>query len=212
MTPLEVNEYARNQYNAVGDTFFSDLEIYKYIYDAEMQLAKETNCIRSVTTMSSVDGQQEYTFPANVIMVKRLTYDGLKVEPRSLEEVLDLTNSVASPTGTPYIYAIWNETLYLGPIPSDVKTIKFFAIKQPTVPTATSTLEVPERYHADLAQYACWMMCVKDKNYTGAATYGANWAQVVQRAKAFERKMYRGQGFSFVKDADRDVDSWNLLR
>lgn len=212
MTPDELEEYARQRYNAVNDTFFASTEMRRYIYDAEMQLAREALCIRDVYTTSTVVDQQEYPFPSRTIMIKRVTYDGLEVEPRSLEEVLDLTNSVASPTGTPYIYAIWNETLYLGPKPAEVKDLKIFSINEPAEVENASVLDVPSRYHLDMAEYINWQMAVKDKNYQGAALHKENWRDVLVRAKSFERKMLRGQQFSFVKDVDRDVDSWNIIR
>lgn len=212
MTPSELEEYARQRYNAVSNTrFFTSSEMRRLIWDAQMQLARETFCIRDVLTTTTVASQQEYSFPTTTIAIKRVTYNGVRVDPRPLEEVLDLTSSVASPTGSPYLYAIWNETLYLAPTPSEAQTLKIFAIVEPSEVTAASTLEVPTRYHMDLAEYLNWQMCVQDKNYQGAALHKENWEAIVRKAKAFERKMLRGQQFSFVKDADRDVDSWNIL-
>jgi len=38
MQPSDINTYARSKYNATGDTFFSDTEIFYYIYQAELEL------------------------------------------------------------------------------------------------------------------------------------------------------------------------------
>lgn len=214
MDVTDLEDYARRRYNAVNDTrFFTSAEILAYIWDAQMHLARETGCIRTVYTSTSVADQQEYAFPTRTIMVKRVSYDGIKIEPRPLDEVLALTSSVAAPTGTPYIYAIWNEVLYLGPIPATSgATIKVFSINEPDEVTATSTLDVPTRYHMDLAEYVNWQMCVKDKNYQGAEYHQRRWEDIVTKAKAFERKMLRGDRISFVKDADRELDSWIMVR
>ncbi len=205
MTPTELDDYCRRRYNAVGDTFYSSTEMLTYIWDAQMQLARETWCIRDVYTTTTVASQQEYAFPTPTLAIKRVTYDGTEVEPRSLEEVLDLSSSVASPLGSPYIYAIWGETLYLAPLPDSALTLKIFSINEPSVVETSSVLEVPTRYHLDLAEFVNWQMAVKDKNYQGAALHKDNWEERVRKAKAFERKMLRGQQFSFVRDVDGDI-------
>lgn len=212
MTPTELEEYARQRYNAVNDTFFGSTEILRYIYDAQMQLARETDCIRSVLSTTTVASQQEYTFPTTALKIKRITYNGLRLDPRSLEEVMDITGSVSSPIGSPTFYAIWDETLYLAPTPDDAQTLQIFSIDEPSEVTATSILDVPTRYHLDLAEYCNMQMAIKDKNYTGAALHQERWDMIIAKAKAFERKALRGQGFSFVKDVDRDIDSWVIAR
>lgn len=212
MTPTELEEYARQRYNAVNDTFFSQSEMLRYIYDAQMQLARETDCIRAVYTTTTVASQQEYEFPSRVIKLKRVTYNGQRVDPRSLQEVLDMTGSVASPTGSPLCYAIWDEAIYLAPTPDDAQTLKLFAVLEPDEVTAASVFEVPTRYHLDLAEYCNWQMAIKDKNYSGAALHQQNWQTILAKAKAFERKMLRGDGLAFVRDVDRDIDSWVIPR
>jgi len=211
MTPTELTDYARQRYNAVGDAHFADGEMRRYIWQAQMELAKESLCIRSVYTTSTVASQQEYSFPTSTISIKRITIAGNKIEPRSLEEVLDLSSSVASPTGASYIYAIWNEVLYLAPIPDAVYALKIFSVNEPQEVTTTSILEVPSRYHLDLAEFINEQMTLKDKNYQGAALYTVKWKEAKRAAKVFERKMLRGQQLSFVKDADRMIDMWGSM-
>jgi hypothetical protein len=212
MTPTELSEFCRQRYNSVGDSFFDDSEVLRYIWDAEMQLARETGCVKNVYTTSTVAAQQEYSFPTSTIAIKRLTVNGYKAEPRTLEEVLDLTSSAAAPSGLSYIYAIWNETLYLGPIPDSAYTLKIFSINEPSEVTTTSVLSVPTRYQLDLADYVNQQMALKDKNYQGASVYGEKWQERVRKAKADERKLLRGQEFTFVKDADHYLQSWGLIR
>jgi len=201
-------DYARQQYNAVGDPLFGDVLLRNYIYDAEMALARESKCIRAVYTTSSVASQQEYPFPSRTIAIKRVLYGGYVVHPRSLDEVLNLTAVPAAGSGYSYIYAIWAETLYLGPIPSDVQTIKVFSFNEPSAKTAnTSTMDTPDRYHLDIADFLLERMCIQDKNYAGAAVHAEKWRLAIERAKSTERKMMTGQGFSFVRDEDREFDN-----
>ena|SRR3990167_5900991 len=194
--------YARQQYNATSDSFFSDTELYSYIYDAQMQLARFTSCIRGTYTQSTVASQQEYSMPSDVISVKRVTYDGKRLARISFSEDDMITgfNASTTSTATPSCYAYWNATLYLRPVPSAVATIKIFVYKMPDEVTATSVLEVPTIYHLDMADYLLHKMAAKDKNYSGAQYFANLWAVSLKRAKDDERKRDRMDAFSSVKD------------
>ncbi len=214
MLVTDLETYCRQRYNAVNDTrFFTSDELYSHIWAAEMQLAKETQCIRSVFSTVSVAAQSEYAFPTNTLAIKRLSYDGMKVEPRALDEIQNQLATAAAPSGRPYMYAMFNEVLYFAPTP-DVAglTIKVFSINEPTQVTAASTLDVPTRYHLDLVEFVIWQMCLKDKNYQGAMLHQKIWEDTVKKAKAWERKMLRGDQMSFVRDTDRDMETWVLAR
>ena len=54
MTPGEIETAAREQYNAVNDTFWSSAEIMNLIFQATSEMANKTWCIKSTETQSSV--------------------------------------------------------------------------------------------------------------------------------------------------------------
>jgi hypothetical protein len=212
MTLDELVTYARQQYTGVGDRNFNETEIWNHIWAAQMELARKTYCIRSVQTTTTVASQQEYVFPTSTIAIKEARYNGYRIEARSLEEVLDLTSGSAIVSGASHIYAIWNETLYLGPIPDGAYTLKIFSINEPQqITTSTATLEVPTRYQLGLSKYLLKQFCLKDTNYQGAQYYGAEWDAFVLEVKAEERKLLRGQKLSFVRDADGDLGSVEVV-
>ena len=202
MTPNEVIEYARQQYNSLNDDFFSDSELYRHIYQAEMQLAIQTNCIRNVYTASTVASQQEYTKPTLAISIKRMTYEGNKLYPIDMREddALTQSNQSTTVTGTPQYYYEFGTSFFLRAIPSAVGTLKIFAICQPDTVSSTSTLGTPVRYHASLADYLCSMKAAKDKNFQAAAFHQQKWAAELNEAKKYERKLLRGDAFGHVKD------------
>ncbi len=204
MTPQEINEYARQQYNSVGDTFFTDPELFKHTYTAQMQLAMQTNCIRRIYTASTVVSQQEYSKPANSIMIKRITYNGYKLQPITMREddAVSLNNQATLSTGTPQYYFEWGTSVFLRPVPDTIGTLKIFSYNQPQAVTSNSTLEVPERYHLYIVDFLLGKKATKDRNYEGAALFMAQWRQNLVEAKAYERKMLRGDGFSGVQDID----------
>jgi hypothetical protein len=202
VTPAEVIEYARQQYASLNDDYFTDSELYRHIYAAEMQLAMQTNCIRNVYTASTVASQQEYTRPTLAISIKRITYEGSRLYPIDMREddSLTLSNQSTTASGTPQYYYEFGTSFFLRPIPSAVGTLKIFAFCQPDTVSVTSTLDVPGRYHPALADYLCSMKAAKDKNYQASTFHMQKWLGALNEAKKYERKMLRGDAFGHVKD------------
>jgi hypothetical protein len=205
MTPLEVNTAARQRYNAVGDDFWSDAEIYNLIYQASLELATEGLLIERTFTTSSVASQHEYDWPTNAIAIKRITYDGRKLVPFTFREddILTNLNQAVTSTGTPSSYAVWNRVFYLRPIPSTSSlTIKVWAYVKPQAVTVSSTLEIPEEWHMPLVNPILSEMSAKNKNYVGAQYYRALWEKDVIRAKRLAKKKVIGDAFQVVKNVD----------
>lgn len=204
MTPSEINTAARQRYNAVGDTFWPDAEIYDLIYHACLELATEALLIERVFTTSTVASQQEYDFPTNAISIKRITYNGKKLVPITFREddVLTVLNQATTSTGDPTSYAVWNNVFYLRPIPASVQTLKVWAYVEPQAVASSSTLEIPTEFHMSIVNFILAEMSAKNKNYEGAQYYRSLWEKDVNRAKRFSRKKNVGDAFQFVKNVD----------
>ncbi len=200
MTPTELVTYARQRYNAVTDTFFSDPELYTLIWDAQTQLARETNCIRRVYSTSTVIGQQEYQKPTASYSIKRITYNGQKIFKITDREDDSLTmyNQATTSTGAPQYYWEWDTAIELRPVPDAVNTLNIYTYDLPQIVTSTTTLDVPTRYHLDMADFLLKAMCDKEKNFQAGSAYGQSWAKKVMDAKKYERKLLRGDSFSHV--------------
>ncbi len=205
MTPLEVNTAARRRYNATGDDFWSDAEIYDIMWQACNELATECLLIENVYTTTSVASQQQYDWPTNAIAIKRITYNGRKLVPITFREddVLTVLNQNVTTTGTPTSYAVWDNVLYLRALPANTgDTIEVWTYNKPQVISSTSTLEIPSELHMSLVDYILGEMSAKNKNYKGAQYYANRWNGVIARAKKMVRKKLIGDGFQFVKNVD----------
>ncbi len=204
MTPGDVIEFAKQQYNAVNDTFFSDSELYRLIWMAQNELAREANVIEQTYSTSTVIGQQSYSYPSLMVSIKRVTYGGLKLEPITFREddSLTLGNSATTVVGTPNYYSVFNKVLYLRTVPDSVKSLVLFGYNEAQEVSATSVLEVPTHYHQDLADFLLWRMAIKDKNYTGAEYAHQVWKEKVAGAKSWSKKRLRGDANAHVQDID----------
>lgn len=203
ITDLETQ--TRNQYNAVGDSFFGSTEIIHYFYEACTQLGREAYLIEKVdTSVPTVISQLSYDIPQYVIAIKRLEYNGQKLKLIDFREddMLTSLNHNLTATGTPVYFAIFNRKVYLRPIPDAVQTLTFYSYNEPAALTASSTLEIPTQFHTSLIPYALSCMYAKDKDISASAFYKTIWEKEKSEAKKWARKMRRGDAFAVVKSED----------
>lgn len=211
MTPQEVETAARRRYNAETDNFWSQDEIFKMIWEGEVQLCQEAMCaVDKNTSVSTVASTQSYSLPTNTIGLKRVEYDGQKLKNISLREddVLTLENSTTTSTGTPLYYWEWNDLIYLRPIPDQVKVLTMYRYIIPTLYTTSSTaLTVPLRYHKDLVNFVVAQMAYKDSQDNIGDRYLARWDRAVLDAKRYEKQRRRGDAFAVTKDENDYVET-----
>lgn len=205
MTLSDIIQAAKEQYNAGGDSFWSESEYLRLIYHACLQLSTEGLVIERVFSTNTVIDQREYLYPTNTISIKRVEWNGKKLQPIDFTEddSLTLVNSTTTSTGDPSHYAVWNETLYLRPIPSSVQALKIYSYNEPQeITSILATIEIPSLFHYDVVDYILCKMYAKDKDLTTSQYYLALWNEHLAKAKRWKSKRKRGDGFKVVKDEE----------
>lgn len=201
MTVSEINTHARRKYNAIGSSFFSDAEIYDFIYEGCLEMVNNGLNVERLFSTSTVVGQLQYSFPTNVIAIKRVVYNGAKLSPINMREddLVTASNENVTTQGTPKYYFTWNETLNLRPIPDAVNDLEIYAFVEPQPITSASALEIPSQWHMSLVDFVVSEMCAKDKNLSQAAYYLSKWERAVQKALAHQAKKRHKDEFAMVQ-------------
>lgn len=211
MTPSDVIGFARGKYNAVGDAFFADLDLYQYVYEAQNELSVETECIETTDSSTlTVASQRVYNFPTYCMAIKRLEIFDSSGNPIKLEKItfreddsISLLNSSSTTVGFPQFYETWNQQIYLRPIPDTSNLIlKFYYYKEPATVTAVSTLEVPSIFHMDLVNYVVREMYAKDQNAPMIAYWNGRWEQSKSKIKRWMQKRKRSDAFTVVQNEE----------
>lgn len=204
MTPSDVMTSARQQYNAVGDTYFPDANIYNWIYQAQMILAKRADVIEQTYQTTTVAAQQGYSYPSNTMMIKRVTVNGRKIKPISMrqDDAVSLQNSASQQQGQPAYYFIWQNTINFRPIPDTTYTLQIWSFNYPSTVSATSVLDVPAEYHMDLVDYVLYRMFSQDKNIEMAQLHKGHWEEHVKEAMSYRRRRLRADGFADTQSED----------
>lgn len=204
MAPDDLVLQARQAYNAVGDTFFSATELYNLIWEAEQILAMETKCIETIQSTSTVANQREYEKPSTCMSIKHITYDGQTLYPIDFmdDDVITGYSEATTQTGTPTYYLDYGDSIFLRPIPAEVKTLKLWFYAEPQTVSATSSLEVPVKYHMMIVDYLLHHMFSKDNKADLSAYHLNKWTASVSRARTVEAKKRRGDRAAAVKNLD----------
>lgn len=204
MTPTDVLTQARDQYNAVGDSFFTDSALLNWMKDACDILAREAWIIERVYTTTTVASQQAYAYPTNTLAIKRITYNGRKIKRLTgrQDDAATLSNQSAATTGNVVYYTDFNYTIYCRPIPDSAFPLVIYSYNTAQPIVTTSSLEVPEWTHMALVKYLLKTMFAKDQNTAMIQFYSGEWNEEVLKIKAIQRRRMRADSFATVQDEE----------
>lgn len=214
MTPSEIETAARRMLNAHGSSFWSSDEIIgNYLYMAAMELAGETFCIENRYTTTSVASQQEYAIPTRALAVKRVEYDGQKLRPISFQQLdsIDL-NTATTITGTPQYYYHFDESIGLFPAPSTAgKNITVYSYDEPSVPTSTSTLEIPTRFHGYLVVGVAYYMSLKELGHPHTPRFEVHWARAIDKVRRSVRLRNKDNFHTVLREEDQPSTNLGMI-
>ncbi len=207
MTPTQVVSAVRERYNAVGDSFFADAEIYDYIYNGELELAHE-KIIQNTYSTATVTSTSNYTIPTLAMSVQRIEYNGKKLRKSSYREVDALTLQNTANEGNSAYYKVWGDQVYLTPIPDAANTLKFYTYDFPDVLSSGAVLAsgaalaTPAQFHMDLVNFCLKMMAIKDENPVEQNLRQGLWNESKRRARHYHAMNKRADGFAVVQDEE----------
>lgn len=203
MTPADIEQAARETYNAINDTNWSSTEICTLIHRACSELTRDCGLvIERVYTESTVASTGEYAFPTNAVSIHRITYAGKKLAPITMrdDDSLTIQNQATTDTGEPQYYYIWDRTIFLRPIPQTAGIeLKIFSLNLPQTVTPTSVLEVPTFVHPYLSNFVLSEMAAKDLNPDMRNYYRTLWKEDKVAIKTTIRMQKRSDAFNIVQ-------------
>lgn len=207
MTPAQSLSTIRNQLNETTANFFTDAEIYAYMWEAETLLAHEIGYVKKTTAHTTVTDQSVYTCPDNYVKIARVTYDGKKLKQVNDVDVDRLDGATYGSTvqsGKPEVYKKWGDDVTLWPTPEEDKELYFEFYKSPDQITTDSTLftitdGAIQQMIGDYVLYKCFH---KDLEVQKAEKHFAVWNANLSRAYMLARDRDGWDEMSTVKDED----------
>lgn len=179
LTLSQFVDVVRNRHNAVGDSNWSDAEIYALITNRVNEALSYTGLIEATATASTVASTQAYAYPTGCQSFLNIDYESQKLRRIDFTEWDTYRSSSGTPTGTPTAFYLFNNYVYLIPTPSAVGTLTYWFLKDHTFIDGSaqmtidlSSILIPHIINGVLAD-----MYAKDLNQGMATMYENKWTQ-----------------------------------
>jgi hypothetical protein len=207
MTPAQGLLTIRQQLNETTAAFWSDAEIYGYMWEAECLLAGKLGLNQAVTAHTTITDASAYTCPDSWNRISRLTYDGKKLKRGDFtdRDYLDGTNYGSTPqSGKPQMYTEWGNNVYLFPVPDTAVGLNFFGLKSPPqIVTASTLFSIREEaIQQMIPDYAIWKASLKDGDAGRADRHKQAWEINILRAESMWVDKKGEDRIYAVKDED----------
>jgi hypothetical protein len=201
-TVTQIVDNARDLYNGTGDTFFTEARMYEWLEHVINELARESKCIENTpTAVPTVAGTADYAYPTNLIEIKRLTYNGGKLQKLSKREVdaMTLSGTIATTQGTPVFYTDFDDTVSLFPVPDAVGSLVFSGYSEHATILVGTTISIPNQFQLGLVDGLLAKMYAKDKDFQSAAYYDAKFEKLKISALKYMKAKKRTDSFANVQ-------------
>lgn len=185
MLVSEIATRVMRQFGDEAGVQIDNSDIIRWVNDAMREIAISADLVQTIGSAPLVSGQNSYTLPANVLTLRSVRYNGMKLTPLSQTEFEEYIDSTAStyPTGTPTHFTAWGGSLQVYPAPDSsavatASTLQIFYTGTPLEVTAvTDTPVLSVQYHNRIVEY-----CLQQ-----AYELDENWGAAQQKAQQFEQ-------------------------
>jgi len=206
MTPASVLTNCRAQLYETTATYWTDAELYGYMWYGERELAQLVPCTEAAFLTATVTDTSGYTSPSDILYYDRVTYDSVKLKRVDQTDVDALNRrgyGASSTTGQPTHYYEYGKMVYVWPIPQEAADLKFWYFSEPAEVTAAATdFTVPSMFQSYLQDYVLYRAWAKDDNEGKANFFRQQWEN--DKQLAYNNWAQRGQrdGYRVVRDVD----------
>lgn len=197
LTVLDVKTRVKRKFGDESGVQLNDADIIRMINDAQRKIASRNDSIlEKSATADTAAGVQEYSFPADMLKLKGLSYKGTgetAYRPmrgmQSLTEMnmyIDGWDADTSSRGVPGVFAVHAGKFLVYPIPQDtiVAAFKVYYCRKPTDMVSDSdVLDLPELYHTIVVDSVLQDAYEMDEDWNAAAAKSAQTNQDIDRLK-----------------------------
>ncbi|GIV04099.1 MAG: hypothetical protein KatS3mg015_2929 [Fimbriimonadales bacterium] len=160
--------------------FWTDVELRRWINEAARDIARRSETIQEVDTVSITAGTQEYTLASDLLRVHRVEFSPSSDNNVYPLEYVDYTNldsiwftNKTIDRGTPRLFTLWgfvpNLKIIFYPTPDRAGTASVYGYRLPAElatdgSQSASNVEVPEGWEDLVVEYVLYQALLKDGN------------------------------------------------
>lgn len=185
MIVSDIQTRVKRQFGDEAGVQLTDDDIIRYINDGVRQMiATNESLLQKVATAAAVAGQQDYTLPADCLILQSISYKApgeasyLKLKYLSLSEFneyIDGWDGTAYGSSTPVVYMVFGNIISFFPKPDQdsADAIKLYYNRTPVdVALPGDTPDIPVLYHEVLVKFCLSQAYEMDEDFEAAAMKG----------------------------------------
>lgn len=167
MLVSEIATRVRNQFNDDAGIQITDAHVIRWINDAQRDIALNNDLLEVKATTPVAVGTTNYGIPTNLLTLRSLRYDGIKLKKLSLQEAEELfPPGLPMGNGTPQWF--YREAADFVILPAADVATKVLTTIYTRVPVAVAvvgdTPELPVEYHNRIVEYCMAQAAEMDDN------------------------------------------------
>lgn len=175
MIVSDIQTRVKAQFGDTSGAQLTDADIIRWINDAQKEIGAKKNIFQAKGTIATIIGTQTYNYPAGLVSIKMVSFDGVILRPMNKEEVDEFLPDQefdSTSTGTPQSFWVFAQQIYLYPRPDRVKNLTVAYTRMPVeVTTNADTPELPIQFHTRIVDYCMAQAAQKDDDLAGYTTY-----------------------------------------
>jgi hypothetical protein len=172
----EISTRVKRQFGDESAAQVTDADVIRWVNDAQKEIAIKSDLLQVKGTQVVTNGISEYSFPANLLTLRSVAYDGRILQSISLAEAQTYistydSGSAVNGTGAPMVYWIYAGKINLFPVPDNsTKQLVIYYTREPVeVAVVGDTPELSVQFHPRIVEYCIANAMELDDNFPGAA-------------------------------------------
>lgn len=175
----EIKTRVKRQFGDESSVQVTDDDIVRWVNDAQREIAQQNDLLETVSTTTITTSQSEYTLPSDILTLRALRYNNLKLDALTQEEadtkIVNYENPAGYVTGTPVHFWIYANRVTLYPTPDASGTL--LKIYYTRIPIAVAVdADIPElhvKYHGRIVDYVLQQAYEMDENWEASGNKSA---------------------------------------
>lgn len=206
-TVAEVGKAVKRIFGDESGVQIEDADILMWVNDAQDEIVNRNKILKGTSSMPSVPGQSDYTFPAVLIhQVESLHYDGVVLPNLPFAKAEEyLLSGAADTAGTPTFWYEWGGKFSLFPVPTEAATVTLYYTMRPARVTAQgSLLSVPDKYHQAIVNFVLQKAYAMDEDWN-AQQVAAQQFDAATNEMGEEERSPQNMTYSLITMIDEDM-------
>jgi len=165
MLVSDVATRVKRQFGDEVGAQIDDTDVIRWCNDAQTEIAIQNRLLQTVATQNTVVSQQNYSLPADLLALRGLRYDKLRLTLLSMDDIDNVVQDRTEDSGAPQYYWTYAEEVHLWPVPDEIKVLTVYYTAKPVTLTATGdTISLPSQYDNRIVEYCIAQAAELDDN------------------------------------------------